>query len=102
MPCIRGRAACGSPPAELGGFDTDYVIGDFEDADLCFRIRALRLDCAVHEDAVLWHLERQSQGTPGNFWRHNLTLVNAATFARRWGDRFPEAAHSADTVLRLA
>ena len=52
---------------ELGGFDEDYVIGDFEDADLCFRIRARGLDCAVHEDAVLWHLERQSQGTPGEF-----------------------------------
>ncbi|MCB4821012.1 glycosyltransferase family 2 protein [Roseicella aerolata] len=86
---------------ELGGFDTDYVIGDFEDADLCFRIRAKGLDCAVHEDAVLWHLERQSQGTPGNFWRHNLTLVNGWTFARRWGHLFPEAP-AAETVLRLA
>ncbi|MDO9708298.1 glycosyltransferase family 2 protein [Paracraurococcus lichenis] len=87
--------------AELGGFDTDYVIGDFEDADLCLRIRAKGLDCAVHEDAVLWHLERQSQGTPGNFWRHNLTLINGWTFARRWGHCFPAA--SADTtVLRLA
>ena len=87
---------------ELGGFDTDYVIGDFEDADLCFRIKAKGLDCAVHEDAVLWHLERQSQGTPGNFWRHNLTLVNGWTFARHWGHLFPDAAPADETVLRLS
>ncbi|TCZ56588.1 glycosyltransferase family 2 protein [Roseicella aquatilis] len=87
---------------ELGGFDEDYVIGDFEDADLCFRIRARGLDCAVQEDAILWHLERQSQGTPGNFWRHNLTLINGWTFARRWGHLFPEAAPAAEPVLRLA
>ncbi|MBK1658266.1 glycosyltransferase family 2 protein [Paracraurococcus ruber] len=86
---------------ELGGFDEAYVVGDFEDADLCFRIRAKGLDCAVHEDAVLWHLERQSQGTPGNFWRHNLTLVNGWSFARRWGHLFPEAA-AEPAVLRLA
>lgn len=87
---------------ELGGFDEDFVVGDFEDADLCFRIRAKGLDCAVHEDAILWHLERQSQGAPGNFWRHNLTLVNGWSFARRWGHLFPEAAPAGEPVLRLA
>ncbi|WP_431272709.1 glycosyltransferase [Dankookia sp. P2] len=91
---------------ELGGFDEDYVVGDFEDADLCFRIRARGLGCAVHEDAILWHLERQSQGSSGNFWRHNLTLVNGWSFARRWGHLFPEASPStppgADAVLRLS
>ncbi|MFC7476952.1 glycosyltransferase family 2 protein [Dankookia sp. GCM10030260] len=87
---------------ELGGFDEDYVVGDFEDADLCFRIRARGLGCAVHEDAVLWHLERQSQGSSGNSWRHNLTLVNGWSFARRWGHLFPDAAPGADAVLRLS
>ncbi|MCO6419945.1 glycosyltransferase family 2 protein, partial [Siccirubricoccus sp. KC 17139] len=88
---------------QLGGFDQDYVVGDFEDTDLCFRIRDLGYHCAVDDDAVLWHLERQSQGAPGNNWRHNLTLVNAWTFARRWGDRFPDAAPpSGGAVLRLS
>lgn len=87
---------------ELGGFDEDYVVGDFEDADLCFRIRARGLGCAVHEDAVLWHLERQSQGGSGNSWRHNLTLVNGWSFARRWGHLFPDAAPGPDAVVRLA
>ncbi|WP_149537136.1 glycosyltransferase [Siccirubricoccus phaeus] len=88
---------------QLGGFSEDYVVGDFEDTDLCFRIRDLGYHCAVDDEAVLWHLERQSQGAPGNNWRHNLTLVNAWTFARRWGDRFPDAAPpTGGAVLRLS
>lgn len=69
---------------ELGGFDTDYVTGDFEDADLCMKVRARGLRCAVHDGVRLYHLERQSQGSAAQAWRQNLTLVNACTFADRW------------------
>ncbi|MGN7161577.1 glycosyltransferase [Sphingomonas sp. SAFR-052] len=69
---------------ELGGFDTDYVVGDFEDADLCMKVRARGLRCAVHDGVRLYHLERQSQGSAAQAWRQNLTLVNACTFAERW------------------
>jgi len=86
---------------ELGGFDTNYVIGDFEDADLCMRVRDRKLECAVHHGAVLWHLERQSQGSSGDPWRQNLTLVNAWTFAQRWGDRFPPAPAPEAAAVRL-
>ena len=68
---------------ELGGFDTDYVIGDFEDADLCRRLGAKGLRCVVDDRATMYHLERQSQGDQDN-WRTNLTLLNAWVFARRW------------------
>ncbi|MCB2013826.1 MAG: glycosyltransferase family 2 protein [Sphingobium sp.] len=67
-----------------GGFDTDYVIGDFEDADLCMKVRAHDLECAVHDGVRLYHLERQSQQGASNNWRLNLTLVNAWTFNSRW------------------
>jgi len=70
---------------ELGGFDTDYVTGDFEDADLCMKVRTRGLRCAVHDGVRLFHLERQSQGSAAQAWRQNLTLVNACTFADRWG-----------------
>ncbi len=69
---------------ELGGFDTDYVVGDFEDADLGMKVRARGLRCAVHDGVRLYHLERQSQGSAAQAWRQNLTLVNACTFAERW------------------
>jgi len=77
---------------ECGGFDPAYVIGDFEDADLCMRIRGKGLTCAVHDDVTLYHLERQSQGTAATDWTRNLTFVNAWTFNQRWGDAGDQAA----------
>lgn len=74
---------------ELGGFDEGFAIGDFEDSDLCLRIRARGLRLAVDHGARLYHLERQSQVTPDRMWRFNVTLLNAWTHTRRW---FAEAA----------
>lgn len=69
---------------ELGGFDERFVIGDFEDSDLCLRIAARGLACAVDLDVALYHLERQSQGDMSNCWRFNLTLYNAWVHENRW------------------
>jgi len=69
---------------ELGGFDVAYVIGDFEDADLCRRIQARGLSCVVDNDVHLYHLERRSQAAPSQNWRMNLTLYNAWLHQRRW------------------
>ncbi|MFC0389179.1 glycosyltransferase family 2 protein [Muricoccus vinaceus] len=73
----------------LRGFDEVYAIGDFEDTDLCLRVRSQGLRCALDRRAQLYHLERQSQITPDNLWRHHATLLNAWTHTRRW---FPEEA----------
>jgi GT2 family glycosyltransferase len=69
---------------ELGGFDEGFAIGDFEDSDLCLRIRKRGLRLAVDHRARLFHLERQSQVTPDRLWRFNVTLLNAWTHTRRW------------------
>lgn len=69
---------------DLGGFDEGFAIGDFEDSDLCLRIRARGLRLAVDHRARLHHLERQSQVTPDRMWRFNVTLLNAWTHTRRW------------------
>ena len=68
----------------LGGFDEGYALGDFEDAELCRRVAAQGLRCAVQTDVSLLHLERQSQAAPDALWRRNLTLFNAWRFQRRW------------------
>ena len=68
----------------LGGFDESFVIGDFEDSDLCLRIGERKLRCAVDLDVQLYHLERQSQGNMASPWRFNLTLFNAWVHERRW------------------
>jgi O-antigen biosynthesis protein len=69
----------------LGGLSEDYIIGDFEDSDLCYRAREAGRPCRVDLDVVLYHLERQSQniGQPG--WREALTMYNCWLHDTRWG-----------------
>jgi len=74
----------------LGGFDETYVIGDFEDSDLCMRVRASGLSCAVDPQVHLYHLERQSQGRTATGWRMNLTAYNAWQHHRRWAKTIEE------------
>jgi GT2 family glycosyltransferase len=69
-----------------GGFDEAYVIGDFEDTDLCFRLAGRGLQAAIDLDVSLLHLERQSQAGSASPWRTNLTLFNAWVHQRRWAD----------------
>jgi GT2 family glycosyltransferase len=45
----------------LGGFDEGYVIGDFEDSDLCLGLKKMGKKLYLVPKARLWHLERQSQ-----------------------------------------
>jgi GT2 family glycosyltransferase len=69
---------------ELGGFDEAYAIGDFEDSDLCQKLAARGLRCALDHDVRLYHLERKSQAAPQQRWRANLTLFNAWLHQNRW------------------
>ena len=67
----------------MGGFDEGFIIGDFEDADLCSRVRAEGLSVAVDHTVRLYHLERQSQAGPEHRWRRNLTAYNAWRYEQR-------------------
>ncbi len=71
---------------ELGGFDEVYVIGDFEDSDMCLKLAALGYKCVVDPKVVLYHLERKSQASSALGWRLNLTVYNAWQHQRRWGE----------------
>jgi GT2 family glycosyltransferase len=86
--CVAITGACmvmqRSLAAEIGGFDESYVVGDFEDSDLCRRLRARGLSAAVDNDVTMHHLERKSQVAPNHHWRMNLTLYNAWVHQRRW------------------
>ncbi len=77
---------------ELGGFDEGFVAGDFEDSDLCLRLAARGLTCAVDLDVHLYHLERQSQAGSAERWRMNTTLYNAWLHQRRWGAELARSA----------
>ncbi|MBS0644392.1 MAG: glycosyltransferase [Proteobacteria bacterium] len=83
-------AACLMMPRALatrvGGFDEGYILGDFEDSDLCLRVQELGYRCAVDPTVRMFHLERQSQGASSQTWRRNLTLYNAWRHQARWGE----------------
>jgi GT2 family glycosyltransferase len=80
---------------KLGGFSEDYVIGDFEDSDLCLRARLAGRRNYVARDIELYHLERQSQGRIGdNRLRTNLTLYNCWVFNQRWSHVIANRDHS--------
>lgn len=71
----------------LGGFSEDYIIGDFEDSDLCLRALQAGRRNYVALDVELYHLERQSQEMIGDaVWRRNLTAYNCWLHNGRWSD----------------
>ncbi|MDC8833014.1 glycosyltransferase family 2 protein [Alteromonas gilva] len=88
-PCQLITAACWAlRKADFeaaGGFDPAYVLGDFEDSDLCLKIEEMGKTNKIRRDAEFYHLERQSQNlVEAGKWKHNLTIVNAVTFNKRW------------------
>lgn len=81
----------------LGGFDENYILGDFEDSDLCLKAREAGFEIAIAEDITLYHLERQSQSmvTPDR-WKNELTYYNCWLHTTKWNDRI--AALKAETA----
>ena len=70
---------------ECGGFDESYIIGDFEDSDLCLRAREAGRRNFLALDIELYHLERQSQNRVGDgLMRTNLSIYNCWRHTRRW------------------
>ena len=71
----------------VGGLEESYILGDFEDSDLCLKVRARGLDVCYTPDVEHYHLERLSmrliaEGRPA--WRQRLTLFNMWRHARMW------------------
>ena len=88
MPGITG--ACMVMKRELfeqvGGFTEDYVIGDYEDSDLCLKIRHQGKDIVYAPDAELYHLERRSMSQNADYMRGAASQYNAWLHQQRWGD----------------
>lgn len=68
----------------VGGFTEDYVIGDYEDSDLCLKVRARGHDIRYVPDAVLYHLERKSMSASPDHARGTASAYNAWLHAQRW------------------
>ncbi|MGY6249654.1 glycosyltransferase [Bosea thiooxidans] len=69
---------------ELGGFDESYVIGDYEDSDLCLKIRRAGFGIVYAPSVALYHLERQSISRSADYMRGAASQHNAWLQTRRW------------------
>ncbi|MEO9945782.1 glycosyltransferase [Paraglaciecola sp.] len=76
---------------ELEGFDSMYVLGDFEDSDLCLKVIDRGYKVYVSGKIKLYHLERLSQDlVDSGDWKFKLTLANGAYQANKWRNLIQE------------
>jgi len=69
---------------DLGGFDESYVIGDYEDSDLCLKIRKAGFGIVYAPSVSLYHLERQSISRSTDYTRGAASQHNAWLQTKRW------------------
>jgi GT2 family glycosyltransferase len=69
----------------LGAWDPGYLIGDFEDSDLCLKLRHAGLEVGYLPGVQLVHLERQSFRLLGqDDFRTRVVIYNAVRHQTRW------------------
>lgn len=69
----------------VGGWDTGYLIGDFEDSDLCLKLHSTGFEIAYLPTVQLTHLERQSFKLMGqNEFRFKVVIYNGLRHQSRW------------------
>ena len=69
---------------EIGGFDDAYVIGDYEDSDLCLKIARAGLGIVYVPSVSLYHLERQSISKSLDYTRGVASQHNSWLQTKRW------------------
>ena len=88
--CPAVTGACLVTPRSVfeavGGFTEDYVIGDYEDSDLCLKIAMTERKIAYVPDVELYHLERKSMSLNAEYMRGIAWQYNCALHTERWGD----------------
>lgn len=70
----------------FGGFNLDYILGDFEDSDMCLKLISLGYNNYITSQVKMYHLERQSQNLvpQGGDWKFKLTLYNGWQQYKKW------------------
>jgi len=69
----------------VGGFNTDYIIGNFEDLDICERIRTIGKDIWYLPMVKMAHVEHGSfKCEPQGKWLDRLWVYNALIFSKNW------------------
>lgn len=68
---------------EIGGIDTRYGVGNFEDDDYCLRVRAAGYDIVVCEDSFIHHFGNVTFKANNVDWTSQMQK-NWLLFAKRW------------------
>jgi len=73
----------------VGNLSTDYIVGDFEDSDLCLKVHEKGYKSYYMADVEFYHFERQSmnkskENSQARFW------INAEIHYGRWQKIIPE------------
>ena len=69
----------------VGGFDESFIVGDYEDSDLCRRLAGKDGLLYLLPQFKLWHLERQSQAIGATISQRMLiTIMNGMRYSKRY------------------
>ncbi len=70
---------------DLGGFAEDFLVGDYEDSDLCWRVNESGKSVVILDALRAVHSERTSMSlVGGDELRERISLFNTWLHARRW------------------
>jgi O-antigen biosynthesis protein len=75
---------------EVGGFSPDYIIGDYEDSDLCLKLRRLSRRIYYLGGVELYHFERVSIKGNADYTRGTASQYNRWLHETRWRDDMAE------------
>ncbi|QFT30548.1 N-glycosyltransferase [Labrenzia sp. THAF82] len=70
----------------VGGFTNDYIVGDYEDSDLCLKLRKLNRKICYIGDAELYHFERVSIRKNDDYTGGVASQYNRWLHQSRWED----------------
>ena len=86
---------------EVGGIDTRYPVGNFEDDDYCLRVRAAGYEIAVCEDSFIHHFGNASFKANNVDYGSQLEK-NWRIFSERWSLSGPYPANGYDPTRAIA
>ncbi|QPN46793.1 glycosyltransferase [Priestia aryabhattai] len=76
---------------QIEGLDEGYLIGDFEDSDLCLKVHTEGLKVGYVPSVTLTHLERQSFTLLGDVsYRTLVVRFNAWRHTKKWGKQIEQ------------
>jgi len=71
----------------VGGLSENYVLGDFEDSDLCLKLMEKGFKIYYSTEPSLYHLERQSQSLfDDQSWKFKITVFNCWQQTKQWNE----------------